>query len=380
MEKTTSAESLLDINNLTQQEQSLTPEPKFEFTTLYPKISGKVQELIRNYKFRNGYLDAITKRHIPGPPEDPILELVGTVKLHGTHADLVIYSNNEIRLQSRNRLSLDVEHDNYNVAKELLPKREEVLQLRDQIIFRWKKENPESNIKQDTPVIIAGEWIGPGVQKSVAIEKLPAKIFVILSISVNDVWLPVEPYQDICDEDAGIYNVVRGGLYYATLDINDFSPCVERMNSFTLEVEQECPFAKTFSISGIGEGIVWRPTREDLLGDARFWLKTKGALHCVTTTNKLPKNTLDMGPREKAREFAEAAVTEMRLQQAWDYLGEMAIVKDRSAIPKFTSWLYKDVEVEENLDIELRGVDRQALKKAIVSIGKNWYSIKLGIL
>lgn len=367
MGETTQIESLLE---------TLTIGP----TTLYPKITGKVEELIHNYKFRNAVLDPKTKQYLPGPPDDPLISLVGTVKLHGTHADFVIYADDTIRLQSRNQLALAVERDNYDCAKTLLPKSSVALKLRDQIVATWKMLNEGEKLKEDAPVIIAGEWIGPGVQKSVAIEKLPKRAFVILSISVNDIWQPCEPYAEIHAEEEGIYNISRGGFFASTLDINNPEPYMERMNKVTLEVEAECPFGKSFSISGIGEGIVWRPVRDDLRGDAKFWLKTKGPLHRISTTNKLPKNTGNMEQREKARALAEAAVGEMRLQQGWDWMDEMGIVKDKSGITRFNGWLAKDVQVEEKMKIEELGVDKQVLKRAIAEIGKKWYFDKLGVL
>lgn len=349
-------------------------------TTFYPKITGKVEELIHNYKFRNSVFDPEKKEYLPGPPQDPLISLVGTVKLHGTHADFVIYADNTIRLQSRNQLSLQAERDNYDCAKILLPKKSIALKLRDQIVVTWKELNAGEELKKDAQVIIAGEWIGPGVQKSVAIEKLPSRAFVILSISVNGIWQPCEPYAGIHAEEEGIYNISRGGFFASTLDINNPEPGMELMNKLTLEVEAECPFGKSFAISGVGEGIVWRPVREDLRGYAKFWLKTKGPLHRISTTNKLPKNTGNMEQKEKARAFAEAAVGEMRLQQAWDWMGEMGITKDESGTTRFNGWLAKDVGVEEKMKIEELGVDKQVLKRAIADIGKKWYFAKLGVL
>jgi hypothetical protein len=367
----------LPPNSVHELDQTETTKPETTPQTLYPKISGKVEEFIHAYRFRNGYLDQKTGQYMPGLPEDPLIEMIGTVKLHGTHADIVVYPDDSMRLQSRNRLSLDVGRDNYDCAKSLLPKRTEALNLRDDIVTRWRELNPGTKLDEHAPVIIAGEWIGPGVQKSVAIEKLPTRSFVILSISVNDVWLPSKPYGDICNEKAGIYNISRGGFFTAAFDINDPGPYMKHMNTLTLEVEACCPFAKSFSLSGIGEGIVWRPIRVDLCGDAKFWLKTKGPLHRVSNIDKVPKNMVDMESIERARTFAEATLTEIRLQQAWDYLGEMGFVKDKSSTQKFNGWLNKDIEMEEKGEIDRLGVDKQALRKAVVEIGRIWYFAKL---
>jgi hypothetical protein len=336
-------------------------------STLFPKITGRIDELVDNFSYKYG-------------AEDPIIKLTGTVKLHGTHADIVIESNNTIRIQSRNRLSLNMEHDNYNVAASLLPLKEEILELRDRVKDRWQEGNIFEKMEENKPVILAGEWIGPGVQKKVAIASLPKRCFVLLAVSVNGEWQDDEDYAEIHNEKVGIYNISRGGFYKEVLDFKDpesLEACKEKLLAHTLDVERECPFAKSFGVSGVGEGIVWK-AHYPLSQDPRFWLKTKGPEHRITRTDKLKKAELNKDGVERAKTFAEAAVTEMRLQQAWDYLGEMEIKRDKSGTQAFNKWLINDVEVEEKKAIADMGVDKAALKKAVNAIGKAWYFEKLG--
>ncbi|KAH6699049.1 hypothetical protein BKA61DRAFT_621909 [Leptodontidium sp. MPI-SDFR-AT-0119] len=366
--------SNLQINAQEEDADSNTPAE----TTLFPKISGKVPELVRNYVYAH--------RNPPASPDDKIVtiapgtpnlvSMTGTVKLHGTHADIVVYHDNTIRLQSRNRLSLDAEMDNYGVAGHLLPWRVSMLALRDRILARFKELNPTSEVLEEHPVIIAGEWVGPGVQKGVALAKLKSKYFVVISIAINNKWVPDEPYSDIEDIEAGIVHVSRGGFFHEVLNIDDPGPCQQKMMDLTLAVEKECPFSKSFGISGVGEGIVWKAAHP-LGDDARFWLKTKGPLHRVSNTDDLKKVPPNANEREKAKTFAEAAVTDMRLQQGWDYLGEMRIERNAKAVPRMMKWVCDDVMLEEKDVIEELGVDRQALRKAIGSISRDWFLQKL---
>ena len=333
--------------------------------TLFPKITGKVDELIDNYTYKFG-------------TKFPTIKLTGTVKLHGTHADIVIEHDNSVRLQSRNRLSLDVEHDNYDVAASLLPLRKEILELAEKVRLRWHQLNC-NELEDNDPIILAGEWIGPGVQKKVGISKLSKRFFVILSISIDGQWQDSEEYVNIHNESAGIYNIARGGFYYEVLNFKDpetLEKCKEKLMAHTIAVENECPFAKSFGISGIGEGIVWKADFP-LCVDPRFWLKTKGPEHRVTQTDKLRKGQVKAGASERVKAFAEAAVGEMRLLQAWDYLGEMGIQRDRKGTQAFNQWLVRDVEVEERRSIVEMEVDKVALKKAVVGIGRTWYFGKL---
>jgi len=364
--------SLIQLNDERETETETPPTisaPQVP-STLFPKITGKVDELIENYTYRFG-------------TESPTIKLTGTVKLHGTHADIVVEHDNSIRLQSRNRLSLDIEHDNYDVAASLLPLRTEILELAEKVKERWREINYGNygrKLEGDDPIILAGEWIGPGVQKKIGISKLPKRCFVILSISINGEWQDSEEYVEIHNESVGIYNIARGGFYHEVLDFKDpetLENCKEKLMAHTMEVEKECPFAKSFAISGVGEGIVWKADFP-LCCEPRFWLKTKGAEHNVTRTDKLRKEEMKAGAGERAKVFAEAAVGEMRLLQAWDYLGEMGIARDKKGIQAFNQWLVKDVEVEEKKEILEMEVDKKALKKAIAGLGRTWYFSKVG--
>jgi hypothetical protein len=123
------------IANLTlKDDQGTTPEPS-EHTTLFPKITGKVEELLDNLKYTW--------------PRPTSISFSGTVKLHGTHSDLVIYSDDTIRIQSRNRLSLDTVHDNYGVAASILPLRTETLELRNRFRERFLELNPGEEIDDE---------------------------------------------------------------------------------------------------------------------------------------------------------------------------------------------------------------------------------------
>ncbi|CZR52356.1 uncharacterized protein PAC_02233 [Phialocephala subalpina] len=350
-----------------EDETETTPKPEERPSTLFPKI-GKLDEFIENYKY---YI----KNRLPPSEEKPTtIQLTGTVKLHGTHADLVIYHNDEIRLQSRNRLSLDMECDNYDCAKHVLPKTQQILKLRDEYAARYRELNGKGSIEKEWPIIIAGEWCGPMIQKSVALADLPRKMFVILGANINNSWVPNEKYTNIHNEEHGFYNIARAGFYHEELDIKNEDEGRLKMMNLTLDVERECPFAKTFGISGIGEGIVWK-VAHPLGAGPRFWFKTKGPLHRVSNTDSLAKDQKMMfaDARIKAKAFAEASVGEMRLEQGWDYLGEMGKERNKSATQDFVAWLCNDVEVEEKAKIDEMGVNRKLLKTIIGVIGREWY-------
>ena len=81
---------------------------------------------------------------------------------------------------------------------------------------------------------------------------------------------------------------------------------------------------------------------------------------------------------EKARAFAQAAVTEMRLQQGWDHLGEMGIERDMKAVPRMMKWVCDDVMIEEKMKMEELGVDKKNLRKAVGEMARDWFLKRLG--
>lgn len=133
--------------------------------TLYPKITGSVKDLIRNLSHQHNRDPEIA---IP-----TTIPLTGTVKLHGMHADIVIDSNNEIRLQSRNVRSLNLSNDIQGFAARMLPLREEILKLKSRIHARFLELNTDLAINPEHPLIIAGEWVSPNFAEFSIVSSLP---------------------------------------------------------------------------------------------------------------------------------------------------------------------------------------------------------------
>jgi hypothetical protein len=227
-------------------------------------------------------------------------------------------------------------------------------------------------------MIIAGEWIGPGIQKGVALAQFKKRAFVILSVSINGEWLPDSPYQDIHDEANGFYNISRGGFFHDHIDLEDLEGTSKRLQIPTFEVEKECPFAKTFGITSTDEVIVWKPAHP-LGSNPNFWIETKGPLHRVTDPDKLSKNNTEAATRrEKIRVFAEATVTENRLEQGWRYLEEMGVKRDKKeGLREFMGGISGDILSEErNVLLEL-GLDVVEVKKYVGGVAVKWYLKRL---
>ncbi|KAF7940700.1 uncharacterized protein EAE97_006886 [Botrytis byssoidea] len=235
--------------------------------TLYPKISGKPKNLL--VEFSKYQRTSKTRR--------ATLPVTGTVKLHGTHGDIRITADDTIYVQTRNLDILTPALDSLKFLDLIQPARTEILALKKQFHARFMKLNPKAKINDEDPLIIAGEWIGAKIQKDVAVSALPDRYFVIISVSINNEWQPDEPYSDIENESINILNISRGGFYHETIELKNPDQAFTKMQALANEVEKECPFAKTFGLIGLGEGIVWKPAAP-LCHDAKYWLKLKGPI------------------------------------------------------------------------------------------------------
>eukprot|EP00798_Chlamydomonas_sp_ICE-L_P032343 gene32343-biopygen13820 len=116
------------------------------------------------------------------------LKFRGTVKLHGTHSDIVrhfITGTPDFvdTIQSRNRI-LSVDNDNQGCHMFLTAKKYSDLFDRIQAIHGADKR---SNI------VVCGEYCGKGVQNKVALCKL-AKMFVIFAIRIDYGWVDMTKY------------------------------------------------------------------------------------------------------------------------------------------------------------------------------------------
>ncbi|QSZ31539.1 hypothetical protein DSL72_001106 [Monilinia vaccinii-corymbosi] len=240
--------------------------------TLYPKISGKPKNLLLEF---SKYQNKSKGRRAT------TISVTGRVKLHGTHTDFLIHASNVIQLQSRNHEHLTADKDTIGFVPFAMAVQPEILELKKRIHGRFLKLNPKAQLNDEHPLIVAGEFIGPRIQKDVAIGALPDKCFVIISISINDEWQPDEQYADIHHEPSGIFNVSRGGSFHETIVLQNPDPAFAKMQALSDAVEEECPFAKSFGIIGLGEGIVWKPAAP-LCHDAKYWLKLKGPISMGT--------------------------------------------------------------------------------------------------
>lgn len=335
-------------------------ESKPYTSTLYPKIK-KLADFIHAAKGLEEYQSLGAK-----------ILLKGSIKLHGTHADIVFDSptSDEFRLQSRTNTELvPGKKDNAGFAGFVASlEKTTLLDLRDRIMKRYKEISRNKPV--NGPVIIAGEWCGQGIQKKVAIAHIP-KFFAIVSININNDWQPDWWYSDISVEHARIYHIGAGDFYELELQFDDVSASEAKIKQLTDKVEQSCPFARAIGKEGRGEGLVWKAIKH--CEDPSFWFKSKGDLLAVSHVDKLPASAVDRDNRERIDNFARAVITEVRLEQGWEYLE----TKDSSGLGAFLKWVVYDCVTEEKREMDSLNISKGKLGPAIASVARSWFWDKL---
>ncbi len=339
--------------------------------------------------------------------------LCGTVKLHGTHADIIftkkehlincesmsqVSCDSEITIQSqieptnKSQIKLitqtNIKNDEYDIQYQ---SRNRVLTLQDDncgfvkfmesislqdkmsLLHQFEKTYISHGSQYGVlkTVMIAGEFCGQNIQKTVAISNLP-RMFVIFAVKINNVWQDLSLYKDVHLEDSKIYNIYRAPTYKLQLDYNNMDAIRPELQQITDTVDKVCPFANTFGIVGIGEGIVW--TCKELQSCSRFWFKVKGAQHTASKVKTLNIKT----PREQLAlknvlYFVEQAVTQARLDQGLDYLREMNIEINIKNIRQYIKWVISDTFKEESDSISDLNLNIASIKSHISARAYKWY-------
>lgn len=341
-------------------------------STLYPKITTHISEVIKNLTD----LNRDPNDHEQDVKLDPI-PIVGTVKLHGTHADILIYNDDRVVFQSRNIVGLQVAKDNAGFATTMSQKTKALLRLRDLLVARFTQLNPDVLLDHSQPVLIAGEWIGQSIQKDVAISQL-SKRFVIISIAINGYWQRDSDYGGIALPNHDIYNISRAGTFHRTLHPSDPQRTITELSTLTEQIASQCPFAATFAITGAGEGIVWKPALAPHNSNPALWFKTKGG-RFKPTFARAPRQSPERAEqsREVAARVAGIWTSEQRLEQGLEYMREHGIQRTKKGMGAFLKWVQSDIAVEERGYIAEQGVDAPMLRIEVAKIAKGWYVARL---
>ena len=281
-----------------------------------------------------------------------VVEFIGTVKLHGTNAGVVLDRDGFLTTQAR-RGMITVDKDNAGFAGFITdPAVTNFLTIKLHSIL---EQNPDAQ-----GVALFGEFAGKTIQKGVAICQLD-KFFAPFAIALvfkNDTdnaedefvkqFLSADCLKDFENSNLRIFPVTMAQTFSIKVDLTDnvqVANAVEQMIDITNKVEEECPFAKLFDISGVGEGVVYHANYKN----KHFIFKVKGEKHSVSKVKKLASVNPEVV--KAVNEFIDYAVTENRLQQGLEVVASDNNVSQNDLefnhISGFIKFMVSDIMREE---------------------------------
>ena len=293
----------------------------------------------------------------------PTLTFKGTVKLHGTNAGVCYNVRGGLWAQSRENI-ITPEQDNAGFAF-FVESNKEVFETLVKMISN------RSNIDLNkTTISIYGEWCGGNIQKGVGITNLPKSFFIFgVKITPHVIAFDLEAQKkypaywvdstDLGNSEVKIYNIADFKTFSMDIDFNMPQLKQNELSEITIGVETECPVAKAFGFTGIGEGVVWTTEYKGTVH--RF--KVKGEKHSASKVRTLA--AVDVDKLNSIKEFVDYAVTESRFNQALEKVftnGEPIDVKKMGDVIR---WVVNDVVKEEIDTMSANKIEPKEVNKYI---------------
>ena len=273
----------------------------------------------------------------------PVITFKGTVKLHGTNASVSFNASSGMWAQSRENI-ITPEKDNAGFAFFAHSHEVEFMRLFHDVAV---KENIDMH---KNTITIYGEWCGGNIQKGVGVCNLPKSFFIfgvkITPHTETEEELKANPaywvdYSYLKNNDVKIYNIEDFPTYSMDIDFNMPQLVQNQLSELTIDVEEECPVAKAFGFSGIGEGIVWSAEFQGVVH--RF--KVKGEKHSSSKVKTLA--AVDVEKLNSIKEFVDYAVSESRFNQSLENVFPNNEPIDVKKMGDVIRWVVNDVIKEE---------------------------------
>jgi hypothetical protein len=303
-----------------------------------------------------------SKSHPEILQNNPIVQYKSKIKLDGTNAAVGVVGS-EVFYQSRERLITPTD-DNMGFAA-----------WASKLETFWQEV--AQNFGRD--LLIYGEWSGPGIQKNVAISKIPKKIFTIFAIR------PLEDLDELIVEPSDIKSILFSSLQEdlwvldwddctLTVDFSNTSKLdLEPINKRILEIEQCDPFVKQFfNIEGVGEGLVFYPvSHPGLTNFTNLGWKAKGTEHKTvkqaSAAQVLPEKA------QNITEFVQLVCTQARLEQGVVKTNSGILEFDKKNLGTFIKWVSDDVLKECKDELAASSLEWKQVCGEISKFARNWF-------
>ena len=303
----------------------------------------------------------------------PTLTAHGSVKLHGTCASVCYNTFNGLWTQSKNQIITPIK-DNAGFSFFATKQQDFLFYL----MMRVKNIHSVNTIKNT--ISIFGEWAGKGIQAGVAITQLERKFFIFgIKISPHDeekaaYWVTSDIFGEF-EPEGDIFHIKNFKTFEVDIDFSDTKIAEEEFEKIVNAVEAECPVAKRFGVSGIGEGVVFTLNYKG----NRLMFKIKGKKHKGGGKVKQRKSKT---VNQEIINYVVHRVTHMRLEQmvneSFDVLngGEICI----EGMGNYLRAVRQDI-IDEDLDIIIdAGLTMKQIGKTLHSVARDYLLEKLGML
>lgn len=294
-----------------------------------------------------------------------------TVKLHGSNAAVVLdIESGEVYAQSRNRI-ITPEDDNAGFAKYVEENKEELKGIIEKYTKYYGDDTNPSH------VVIYGEWCGEGIQRGVAVNKLP-KMFVVFDVRiVHNSNLEISFFEksveiinlSFQEPSISLYNIFKFDSRYITLNFANPVELQQELLKDVQDVELECPVAAHFGVFGVGEGYVYTSN----CGKYKF--KVKGEKHTVSKTKVMTAEESEA--MSAVADFVIDTVTEVRLNQGIEYLKEMNLPIENKSLGEYIKWVVTDLLKEEGDLVEELKLNPKAVNKQVSKVARLFFQSQL---
>ena len=305
----------------------------------------------------------------------PVIEVVGSEKIHGSNAAVGYSESLGFWVQSRKQI-LTPEKDHGGCAS-LVYKNKEIWMNFIQDLS--KKYNID--LKKEL-IIIYFELAGQNIQKKSACATLETRAIIFQnfrSMNVSDIgkenypssWHPTKIDTNwISSPKDLIFNIMNFPTYKIKIDFNNPEKSQNEMIDKMLEVEKNSPVGKQMGVDGnIGEGLVF----EFIYKGERFAWKVKGEKHSKTRIKKL--NPIDLEKLNKIEQLVENITHNWRFEQALqevfgkDYETNIS----RKNLGPYLKWVAKDTLKEEMDLIQESGLEVKDIMKKVSQKAREYF-------
>ena len=351
----------------------------------FPSI-GQYANVIANVNRRATYVgkDAQNKPIYNAFAPKPTLDFIGTCKLHGTNAGIILdFYNDVIYFESRESI-IAPGSDNAGFATYISTIQEVFGKMVVENLHLsgtdWDPKNRDQEFWGENILAIYGEWCGGSIQKGVALNVLE-KMFVILNATIrtrevtesrNLEWFPIEEIKKMKLPLQKVYNIYDFKTWEISVNFDKFHESTNKIIDLTIEVEDECPVAKHFGSIGIGEGIVFRSVTKGY-DSSDFWFKSKGEKHAKSKVKTIKH--VDDEKINRLIEISDKVTPSWRLEQmfnsTFDIINGGIVTTEK--LGAFIKAVNNDICKEETLLLEEEKIEFKDIVKFVSKITRDYF-------